>query len=152
MSNKKSSLSVRINSELKQRLVQEAQALEMPLTEYVEYILNGQKESEALPLAKFNDNTELLIEINKTANSVLSQNNEILKRLSTETTTQVIESSEPGLQLNEVIERKLSDLLDEMQMEDIKYLKDGEELYAEPKNTQDVLEVIVHNYHSLILI
>ena len=146
MSDKKSNLNVRINSELKQKIVDEAKALGMSLTDYVEYILNGEKGSSKTPLAKSNNNEELLKEIKVIVNKTFLASSEITNKIRSIQNVAPVQKTN----FNPDIDLKLSQLLDELEREEVKYLKDGEEQLLQPKTLDDLINIIVNDYHSLI--
>lgn len=152
MNKKTSSLNVRISSELKQRIVQEAQKLGMTVTEYVEFILNKTSniETESLLSDSFMDklgsvweNNSVLAEIKELSNQNLQRNGEVLKNIGV--------TQEAQINLKDVdLRHKLNELLEIMKHEKIRYEKDGESFIGHAKTPNDVLSMIIHNYHSLI--
>ncbi|NPD48017.1 hypothetical protein [Lentimicrobium sp. S6] len=146
MSDKKSNLNVRINSDLKQKIVDEAKTLGMSLTDYVEYILNGEKGSSKTPLAKSNNNEELLKEIKVIVNKTFLASSEITNKIRSIQNVAPVQKTN----FNPDIDLKLSQLLDELEREEVKYLKDGEEQLLQPKTLDDLINIIVNDYHSLI--
>lgn len=71
-------------------------------------------------------------------------NREILKAIEASKDEQII-LADDGL------EQKLFDLLNIMKDEDIRYEKDGESHTGEAETTNDVLGIIINNYHSQII-
>ena len=153
MSKKTSSLNVRISSDLKQKIVQETQKLGMTVTEYVEYILSQTNniDSESVlsdnfmsRLGSILENNSVLGEIKELSNQNQQVNREILKAIETPKDGQIILT-------DEALEQKLLDLLNIMKDEEIRYEKDGESLLGDAETTNDVLGIIINNYHSQII-
>lgn len=152
----KSTLSVRISSELKQKLVHEAQKLDMTITDLVEFKLNGSAEKGSEPIINNNSLNEIktLLEnspalkenegLKDILHHIIRKNDEILKNINGSTDGGTVI-------LDEAIKQKLLGILEIMKMEDVRYQKGEETFIASPKTVDEVLNIIIHNYHSLIV-
>ncbi len=148
MTTAKEGVSIRINSELKQKLVKEAKSLGIHLTDLLEYAILDKEGKSDSPIAKINAQSELLQDTNSIVRNLVKQNNEILNRIQTVKSSNKVQ--EPIIKHDDEVEQKLSELLERIGEDGVRYWKDGEEQFAEPKTTVEVLNLIVHNYHSLI--
>lgn len=153
MSGKTSNLNIRINSELKQKIVNEAQKLGMTLTEFVEFRLNeldmensGGAFSENIlkGIESAIQRNTILTEIKSVTGQNLQNSIKILNSIR-------VPDNEGTVKLDEDIEQKLNDLLEIMKHDIVRYQKDGVSLEGDAKTPSDVLNMIVHNYHSLIV-
>jgi len=151
MSRKTSSLNIRINSDLKQKIVQEAQQLGMTVTEYVEFVLSETNSVDSVLSDSFMSKIGSMIEKNPTLEEIKNFslqnhkiNNEVLHKIGTSNKNAIILK-------DEVLEQKLIELLDIMKHEEIRYEKDGKSFIGDAKTPNDVLSMIIHNYHSLIV-
>ena len=152
----KQSVSIRLSTKLNQKVVSDAKSLGISRTEVIEQILNGYYDNESVPIVQNGslDEIKTLIENNAAlkdikelkniSNLLLQKNREIFNKIE-------IPKVEGTIQLDNPLYQKLLGIHHIMKEEDVRYEKDDEIFIAKPETVDEVLDIIIHNYHSLIV-